>query len=51
VLVVLVCVGVWVRFRVTVELMLPVLRKEFTDSARGACVTVRVQVVTLHDCP
>ena len=51
VLVVLVCVGVWVRFQVTVELMLPVLRKEFTDSARGGRVTLRVQAVTLHDCP
>jgi hypothetical protein len=26
-------------------------KKEFTDSARGGRVTVRVQAVTLHDCP
>src|SRR5919204_4054250 len=26
-------------------------QKEFTDSAHGVRVTVRVQAVTLHDCP
>src|SRR6185437_14640387 len=31
--------------------MLVFPHKEFTDSARGGRVTVRVEAVTLHDCP